>query len=200
MMRRWISDVKGICVSKKQSLFVEVGAPFCGATASIGASVQPYKNGGKELEAMHGLNLYDFLARWHNPADGAFTSMDPLCEKYYHISPYAYCAGNPVKYDQKGKSGSLRSNWAINGRGPVNCLDGVNPSPEGYSRTQKNGVFIHCSNRNGSMLPMDSRGKVHPVSTGCLIIVPSRKGNRGWDEFNSKLAGTSRFKMVLNRK
>ena len=22
--------------------------------------------------------------------------MDPLSEKYYHISPYAYCAGNPV--------------------------------------------------------------------------------------------------------
>lgn len=22
--------------------------------------------------------------------------MDPLCEKYYNISPYAYCAGNPV--------------------------------------------------------------------------------------------------------
>ena len=22
--------------------------------------------------------------------------MDPLCEKYYSISPYAYCAGNPV--------------------------------------------------------------------------------------------------------
>ena len=25
-----------------------------------------------------------------------FTTMDPLAEKYYSISPYAYCAGNPV--------------------------------------------------------------------------------------------------------
>lgn len=24
--------------------------------------------------------------------------MDPLAERYYHISPYAYCAGNPVRY------------------------------------------------------------------------------------------------------
>lgn len=24
--------------------------------------------------------------------------MDPLCEKYYHISPYAYCKGNPVRF------------------------------------------------------------------------------------------------------
>jgi len=27
-----------------------------------------------------------------------FTTMDPLAEKYYSISPYAYCAGNLVKY------------------------------------------------------------------------------------------------------
>ena len=27
-----------------------------------------------------------------------FTQMDPLCEQYPHLSPYAYCAGNPVRY------------------------------------------------------------------------------------------------------
>lgn len=27
-----------------------------------------------------------------------FTTMDPLCEKYYSISPYAYCGNNPIKY------------------------------------------------------------------------------------------------------
>ena len=53
---------------------------------------------GKEYDPMHGLNLYDYSARQYDPAVGQFTSMDPLCEKYYHISPYAYCAGNPVKY------------------------------------------------------------------------------------------------------
>ena len=25
-----------------------------------------------------------------------FTTMDPMCEKYYNISPYAYCGNNPV--------------------------------------------------------------------------------------------------------
>ena len=34
-----------------------------------------------------------------------FTGVDPLAEKYYSISPYAYCAGNPVRYiDPNGKS------------------------------------------------------------------------------------------------
>lgn len=73
-MRRWISDVKGICVSKKQPLFVEAGAPFCDATASIGASVQPYKYGGKELDRMHGLDLYDYSARQYDAALGCLWS------------------------------------------------------------------------------------------------------------------------------
>ena len=60
--------------------------------------LQRYKYNGKELDRMHGLDWYDYGAREYDPTIGQFTSMDPLCEKYYHISPYAYCAGNPVKY------------------------------------------------------------------------------------------------------
>jgi len=38
-----------------------------------------------------------------NPATTAM-SVDPLCEKYYWISPYAYCLNNPVRYtDPTGK-------------------------------------------------------------------------------------------------
>ena len=61
-----------------------------------GADVQNHLYNGKEYDPMHGLNLYDYSARQYDAAIGQFTSMDPLCEKYYHISPYAYCAGNPV--------------------------------------------------------------------------------------------------------
>jgi RHS repeat-associated protein len=57
---------------------------------------QPYKYGNKELDEMNGLNLYDFLARGYDPAIGRFMAIDPLAEKYYSISPYAYCGNNPV--------------------------------------------------------------------------------------------------------
>ena len=64
---------------------------------STGGSVQPYKYNGKELERTAGLDLYDYGARWMDSKIGArFTTIDPMCEKYYDISPYAYCAGNPV--------------------------------------------------------------------------------------------------------
>ena len=51
---------------------------------------------GKESQnALFGINWYDSAARFQT-TDGIFTGIDPLAEKYYHISPYAYCAGNPV--------------------------------------------------------------------------------------------------------
>jgi len=57
---------------------------------------QPYKYGGKELYQQQGLNLYDNLARWYDPAVPRTLTPDPLAEKYYSISPYVWCANNPV--------------------------------------------------------------------------------------------------------
>ena len=76
---------------------------------------------GKELDRMHGLNLYDYSARQYDAALGQFTSMDPLCEKYYHISPYTYCAGNPVKYvDPDG----METHVAANKNGTYTVIGG----------------------------------------------------------------------------
>ena len=71
--------------------------PYGGLTGeSTGGDAQPYKYNGKELDRTNGLDLYDYGARHMDAALGRFTTMDPLCEKYYSVSPYAYCGGNPV--------------------------------------------------------------------------------------------------------
>lgn len=68
------------------------------------ADVQPLKFLGKEWDHQHGLDLYDFGARLYDPAVGRWTTMDPLCEKYYSVSPYAYCHNNPVnRIDPDGR-------------------------------------------------------------------------------------------------
>ena len=61
-------------------------------------SVQPYKYGTKVLDRMHGLDLYDSQARWYDALTGRTSTLDPKAEKYYNLSPYTWCAGNPVKY------------------------------------------------------------------------------------------------------
>ena len=72
--------------------------PFGGPYADVGTAsdYQPYKYNGKELDRMHGLDLYDYGFRHYDPIVPMFTQQDPMAEKYYHLSPYVYCGGNPV--------------------------------------------------------------------------------------------------------
>lgn len=65
---------------------------------------QPYKYGEKEFIETHGYDVYDYETRMYYPAIGRFMTMDPMAESYYSISPYAYCANNPILYvDPSGK-------------------------------------------------------------------------------------------------
>lgn len=80
--------------------------PYGGLFAeSTGGEKQPFKYNGKELDRMYGLNWYDHGARHNDAAIGRWHSVDPLAHKYYSISPYVYCADNPVNYgDYNGMS------------------------------------------------------------------------------------------------
>ena len=87
---------------KQVNHYYPYGALFAEST---NGNVQPYNYNGKELDRMHGLDWYDHGARHNDAAIGRWHVMDPLCEKYYDVSPYAYCAGDPVNaIDPDGKS------------------------------------------------------------------------------------------------
>ena len=55
----------------------------------------PYLFNAKELDEETG--LYYYGARYLDPTNVAWLSVDPLFEKYVGMTPYGYCAGNPVK-------------------------------------------------------------------------------------------------------
>jgi len=71
--------------------------PFGGLMGeSTNGDIQRYKYNGKELDRMNGLDWYDYGARH---MDGIrFTTIDPMAEKYYGVSPYVYCKDNPIKF------------------------------------------------------------------------------------------------------
>ena len=80
------------------------GVPYTETNSVMNAGLQPYKYNGKELDLMHGLKWYDYGARMYDPILLTWNSIDPMCEKYYNVSPYAYCHNNPiilVDYDGK---------------------------------------------------------------------------------------------------
>ena len=70
---------------------------------SAGGGKQRYKYNGKELDRLLALDWYDYGARWYDPVLARWHAIDPLCEKYYDISPYVYCNNNAVNaVDIKG--------------------------------------------------------------------------------------------------
>ncbi|MEE3486294.1 MAG: RHS repeat-associated core domain-containing protein, partial [Bacteroidales bacterium] len=54
----------------------------------------PYLFNAKELDEETG--LYYYGARYLDPTGTRWLSVDPLFEKYVGMTPYGYCAGNPV--------------------------------------------------------------------------------------------------------
>ena len=96
---RVVVNASGTLAQKNH--YYPFGSIFAGTT---GPDKQSYKYNGKELDLMHGLNLYDYSARYYESSIGRFTSVDPLAEMYYNISPYAYVANSPIKHiDEEGK-------------------------------------------------------------------------------------------------
>ncbi|MBP5229307.1 MAG: hypothetical protein J6Z32_04085, partial [Bacteroidales bacterium] len=94
--------------------------------ASPTTAVQPYKllYNGKELQLMAQTPLIDYGARQYNPVTTRWNAPDPMSEKYYSTSAYAYCIGNPInhsdlyglKIDENSKEEWTRLTTSISNR------------------------------------------------------------------------------------
>ena len=80
--------------------------PYGGVIGDISTneSVQKYKFESKELDRTFGLDNYDIHARQYFAMMPTWDRIDPLAEKYYGISPYAFCGGEPVNFQLSYKN------------------------------------------------------------------------------------------------
>ena len=121
------------------------GSSFADAS---GTSTQPYKYNAKELDTRNGLNMYDYSARWKG--DWSFSTIDPLAEKYYSWSPYAYVMNNPLIYtDPKGDSVRVYTEtireghaWMSIGEGDDMAVYSFNPQTNGGNNGRSSGSVI----------------------------------------------------------
>ena len=123
-----------------------------------------YLYNGKELqtETIGGtaINELDYGARFYDPLIGKWHAIDPLAEKYYPFSPYAYVGNNPINVtDPNGMD------WYENNEGRVIWMrnqtneeyednDGVKWNRLGTSYTHVGGgggvtLFSQYENENG---------------------------------------------------
>ena len=112
--------------------------PYGATTYESADSVaQPYKYNGKELVRTADVDWYDYGARFYDPVLARFTTMDPLCEKYYNVSPYAYCANNPVNMiDIKGDTVT-----AVNPLAKSNIIMSLSPHERKYLSFDSKGIL-----------------------------------------------------------
>jgi RHS repeat-associated protein len=76
---------------------MRITKPYSSATDFPQLSANRWRLSGKEEQAsVTGIGSLDFGARHYDPFVSRWLSPDPLMEKYYGMSPYLYCAGNPV--------------------------------------------------------------------------------------------------------
>ncbi len=123
------------------------GLPWESAESDY-SDTQHRKYNGKELVEMHGLDKYDSEARWFYPAIMRTTTIDPLAEKYYSTSPYAWCGNNPVNtVDLRGDSITTIVNTTIK-------------NPDGTTSLQST-QYYYGQNSNGTYGFIDSSGNLY---------------------------------------
>ena len=129
---------------------------------STNQGIQKYKYSGKEFDRMHGLDMYDFGARQQDPETGMFTSMDPLCEKYYNVTPYSYCVGNPVRYvDPEGRKPRIYTETQGLGHTFVTIGEGKNTIVYTYGRygaLGSSGIVLHSFTPTGEGILLKKSG------------------------------------------
>ena len=92
-------NVRVVLNQANQPVEVNSYYPYGGLMAATTTEgTQPYKYSTKELDRENGLDWYDSKARMYDPTIGRTPTQDPMAEKYYSISPYLWCAGNPITF------------------------------------------------------------------------------------------------------
>lgn len=149
--------------------------PF-GGLMSTGSSgdLNRFKFNGKELDRIHGLDWYDYGARFYDAATGRWPTMDPLAEKKPEMSPYAFCGNNPVsRIDPNGldwyqdEFGHLQWNSDLNADNWQDILSEESKyiGTTAYSFEHDSGI-AYFGNENGVLSPYKPFGEEGVVVTG----------------------------------
>jgi RHS repeat-associated protein len=91
----------------QEDSFYPFGMAMAGLSDASGLDLpNKYLYNGKELQDDFGLDWYDYGARFYDAQLGRWHVVDPLSEKYYNYSHYAYVYNNPLLfYDLNGEEG-----------------------------------------------------------------------------------------------
>lgn len=93
-----------------------------GSGTGLPANTLRFHYNGKEDQAALGVPLSNYGARMYDASTASWNSPEPEAQDYLHLSPYAFCAGNPVNLiDPDGK----HTRVAVNPDGTYRVVGGA---------------------------------------------------------------------------
>src|SRR5690606_17362802 len=102
-----------VCIDEEEEDCYEIGIDVVPPQAK---KTYQYKYNGKEFQDELNLNLYDFHFRQYMQDLGRTTTLDPMAEMFYSISPYSFLNNNPLRYiDPTGMIGEDIIDIDLNG-------------------------------------------------------------------------------------
>jgi RHS repeat-associated protein len=163
----------------QSTYYMASGVPFCD-----NLDEQPYLYNGKEFVTAHGLNEYDSKARMYYAPIMRTTTIDPYAEKYYHISPYAWCGNNPIcNVDVTGMKYKVvtRKNTKI-----VKAT--IYTNKRSYKSARKAANF--WNNKKG-LKYTSTKGKTYNVEFDITVVKTNKEGERLRNDANTDSSGNS---------
>ena len=149
-----------------------------------------YRFNGKEEQTTGGIGLTDYGARYYDSQLPRWTTIDPLAEKYYSISPYAFCNNNPVNFvDPDGLTPRLYIQKSGIGHAFVTSGDGKNTIVYTYGRY---GALNESSGSNSGVLTLKGEGvllRLSGDSAADYLSSVQKEGN--FDIFQINIANDS---------
>lgn len=138
-------------------------------------NITDYRFTGKEKQtAFSDSNIYDSFARFQNTTS-RFMSIDPKAESFYHISPYTYCAGDPVNLvDPDGEKPRIYIQGGILGHAFISIGEGKD-------------LIIYSYGRYGALYEFLGRtwGSANPTGEGVMC---KYEGEEAYDFLNKHKA------------
>jgi RHS repeat-associated protein len=82
----------------QRNLYYPFGLELKGEWNSATSPRMDYLYNGKEFNEELELNWLDYGFRWYDPAVGRFPSVDPLADRFAHVSPFNYAENEPIAH------------------------------------------------------------------------------------------------------
>lgn len=162
---RVVANATGTVIQKNH--YYPFGTAFA-ETSIAEQGKQPYKYNGKEFDQMHGLNLQDYDKRYKG--DWYFTTIDPMAEKYYSWSPYAYVLNNPLKYtDPQGDTVRVHIETIDYGHSWISVGEGENMTVYTYGNYGEKNEGI-LKKMSGPLAQAYMKGKKEETNMSSFII------------------------------